>query len=185
MEERYHQRDAALCWQFPYSPASPCFPIFMRLSSPLKTLVFRICVSLYLIRKKSIASLDPLEHKTLEVDLSSQALGGGTWSSQTLLHRHLANPKQGGTSQRRYKHDFLVAQPCLHHSGCQLNMYFLRLRIWAFQSWTYAMTFVVSMVFRVLPFPHEGRIVTVDHLLVSHADPIVSPVYVVRLIENS
>lgn len=29
-------------------------------------------------------------------------------------------------------------------------------------SWTYAMTVVVSSVFRVLQFPHEGDIITID-----------------------
>ena len=30
--------------------------------------------------------------------------------------------------------------------------------------WTYAMQDVVAIVFRVLLFPHEGRIVTIDQL---------------------
>jgi hypothetical protein len=39
------------------------------------------------------------------------------------------------------------------------------------QSWTYAMTMVVSSIFHVLCFPHEGRIVTIDQLSFSHPDP--------------
>jgi hypothetical protein len=39
------------------------------------------------------------------------------------------------------------------------------------QSWTYVMTMVVSIVFWVLCFPHEGRIITVDQLSFSHHDP--------------
>jgi hypothetical protein len=45
-----------------------CLPI-------LKTLVFRICVNIYLIRKKFIASLDLLKHETLEVVLFISGLG--------------------------------------------------------------------------------------------------------------
>jgi hypothetical protein len=39
------------------------------------------------------------------------------------------------------------------------------------RSWTYAMQAVVTTVFRVLLFPHEGRIVTIDQLSFSHPDP--------------
>jgi hypothetical protein len=39
------------------------------------------------------------------------------------------------------------------------------------QSLTYALTTVVSMIFQVLCFPHEGQIITVDHLSFSHIDP--------------
>jgi hypothetical protein len=39
------------------------------------------------------------------------------------------------------------------------------------QSWTYAMQAVVATVFRVLLFPHEGRIVTIDQLSFSRPDP--------------
>jgi hypothetical protein len=39
------------------------------------------------------------------------------------------------------------------------------------QSWTYAMQAVVATVFRVLFFPHEGRIVTIDQLYLSRHDP--------------
>jgi len=38
-------------------------------------------------------------------------------------------------------------------------------------SWTYAMQAVVATVFRVLLFPHEGRIVTIDQLSFSRPDP--------------
>ena len=39
------------------------------------------------------------------------------------------------------------------------------------RSWTYAMQEVVAIVFRVLLFPHEGRIVTIDQLSFSKPDP--------------
>jgi hypothetical protein len=38
-------------------------------------------------------------------------------------------------------------------------------------SWTYAMQAMVSTVFRVLLFPHEGWIVTIDQLSISRPDP--------------
>ena len=38
-------------------------------------------------------------------------------------------------------------------------------------SWTYAMQAVVAEVFRILLFPHEGRIVTIDQLSFSRPDP--------------
>jgi hypothetical protein len=37
--------------------------------------------------------------------------------------------------------------------------------------WTYAMQVVVAIVFHVLLFPHEGRIMTIDQLSFSHPDP--------------
>jgi hypothetical protein len=39
------------------------------------------------------------------------------------------------------------------------------------RSWTYAMQAVVATVFRVLLFPHDGRIVTIDQLSFSRPDP--------------
>jgi hypothetical protein len=39
------------------------------------------------------------------------------------------------------------------------------------RSWTYAMQVVVATIFRVLLFPHEGRIVTIDQLSFSRPDP--------------
>jgi hypothetical protein len=39
------------------------------------------------------------------------------------------------------------------------------------RSWTYAMHAVVATVFRVLLFPHEGRIMTIDQLSFSRPDP--------------
>jgi hypothetical protein len=39
------------------------------------------------------------------------------------------------------------------------------------RSWTYAMQAVVATVFRVLLFPHEGRIVTIDQLSFSRPEP--------------
>jgi hypothetical protein len=38
-------------------------------------------------------------------------------------------------------------------------------------SWTYAIQAVVAIVFRVLLFPHEGQIVTIDQLSLSRPDP--------------
>jgi hypothetical protein len=38
-------------------------------------------------------------------------------------------------------------------------------------SWTYAMQAVVATIFRVLLFPHEGWIVTIDQLSFSRPDP--------------
>jgi hypothetical protein len=37
--------------------------------------------------------------------------------------------------------------------------------------WTYAMQAVVATVFRILLFPHEGWIVTIDQLSFSRPDP--------------
>jgi hypothetical protein len=39
------------------------------------------------------------------------------------------------------------------------------------RSWTYEMQAVVATIFRVLLFPHEGRIVTIDQLSFSRPDP--------------
>jgi hypothetical protein len=39
------------------------------------------------------------------------------------------------------------------------------------RSWTYDMQAVVATVFRVLFFPHEGRIVTIDQLSFSRPNP--------------
>jgi hypothetical protein len=39
------------------------------------------------------------------------------------------------------------------------------------RSWTYAMQAVVAAFFRILLFPHEGRIVTIDQLSFSRPDP--------------
>jgi hypothetical protein len=39
------------------------------------------------------------------------------------------------------------------------------------RSWTYAMQAVVATIFRVLLFPHEGKIVTIDQLSFSLPDP--------------
>jgi hypothetical protein len=52
------------------------FPFFSEIIFPLKTLVFKICVSFYLIRKNSIASLiNPLKHKISKVVLVISGLG--------------------------------------------------------------------------------------------------------------
>ena len=39
------------------------------------------------------------------------------------------------------------------------------------RSWSYAMTAVVSLVFRVIKFPHNGKIVTIDQLAYFSSDP--------------
>jgi hypothetical protein len=39
------------------------------------------------------------------------------------------------------------------------------------RSWTYAMHAVVAKLFRVVLFPHEGRIVTIDQLSFFRTDP--------------
>ena len=39
------------------------------------------------------------------------------------------------------------------------------------RSWSYAMTVVVSLVFRLIKFPHQGRIITIDQLTYFSSDP--------------
>jgi hypothetical protein len=51
------------------------------------------------------------------------------------------------------------------------------------RSWTYAMQAVVATVFRVLLFPHEGRIVTIDQLSFSRPDPALGA-STVPMVEN-
>jgi hypothetical protein len=51
------------------------------------------------------------------------------------------------------------------------------------RSWTYAMQVVVVTVFRVLLFPQEGRIKTIDQLSFSRLDPS-SGVSTVPMIDN-
>jgi hypothetical protein len=51
------------------------------------------------------------------------------------------------------------------------------------RSWNYAMQAVVSTVFRVLLFPHEDRIVTIDQLYLSRSDPSLG-VSAVPMIDN-
>jgi hypothetical protein len=51
------------------------------------------------------------------------------------------------------------------------------------RSWTYAMHAVVSKVFRLLLFPHEGRIVTIDQLSFSRPDPS-SGASMISMIDN-
>jgi hypothetical protein len=50
-------------------------------------------------------------------------------------------------------------------------------------SWTYAITSVSSIIFWVLCFPHEGWILTINQLSVSHPDPS-SGSSTVRMIDN-
>jgi hypothetical protein len=51
------------------------------------------------------------------------------------------------------------------------------------RSWTYAMQAVVATVFRVLLFPHEYQIVTIDQLSFSRLDPSLG-VFTVPMIDN-
>jgi hypothetical protein len=51
------------------------------------------------------------------------------------------------------------------------------------RSWTYAMQAVVGTIFRVLLFPHEGQIVSIDQLSFSRPDPS-SGVSIVPMIDN-
>jgi hypothetical protein len=51
------------------------------------------------------------------------------------------------------------------------------------RSWTYAMDAVVATVFRLLLFPHEGRIVTIDQFSFFHPDPS-SGASTVSMIDN-
>jgi hypothetical protein len=51
------------------------------------------------------------------------------------------------------------------------------------RSWTYSMQAVVATVFRVLLFPHEDQIVTIDQLSFSRPDPSLG-VSVVPMIDN-
>jgi hypothetical protein len=53
------------------------------------------------------------------------------------------------------------------------------------RSWTYAMMVVVSSVFQVLCFPHEGRIVMIDQMSFNHSDSMENLGSMVPLIENS
>ena len=51
-------------------------------------------------------------------------------------------------------------------------------------NWTYAMTAVVSSVFRTLCFPHEGKIMMIDQLSFLHANPNASVGPSVPVIDN-
>jgi hypothetical protein len=54
------------------------------------------------------------------------------------------------------------------------------------RNWTYAMTTIVSSVFHVLCFPHEGKIVTIDQLSFLHTlVPSASVGPSVPIIDNS
>jgi hypothetical protein len=49
--------------------------------------------------------------------------------------------------------------------------------------WTYAMQLVVTTILWILLFPHEGRIVSIDHLSFSHSDPL-SGVSMASMVDN-
>jgi hypothetical protein len=52
-------------------------------------------------------------------------------------------------------------------------------------NWTYAMTTIVSSIFHVLCFPHEGNIVTIDQLSFVHPSPFALVGPSVPIIDNS
>jgi hypothetical protein len=53
------------------------------------------------------------------------------------------------------------------------------------RSWVYAMSTVVSTLFCVLYFPHQGKIVTVDQLVFFYSDSCVGSVHFVENILSS
>jgi hypothetical protein len=53
------------------------------------------------------------------------------------------------------------------------------------RSWTYAMMVVVSSVFQILCFPHEGRIVTIDQMDFNRSSSMENLGSTVPWIENS
>jgi hypothetical protein len=53
------------------------------------------------------------------------------------------------------------------------------------RSWTYTMTVVVSTIFWIICFPHEGRIVTIDQVASNLSDMTANPGSTVPWIENS
>jgi hypothetical protein len=52
-------------------------------------------------------------------------------------------------------------------------------------NWTYAMVTVVSFIFRVLCFPHQGEIVTIDQLSFAYSSPNTSVGPSIPVIDNS
>jgi hypothetical protein len=52
-------------------------------------------------------------------------------------------------------------------------------------NWSYAMIAIVSSVFCVLCFPHEGKIVTIDQLSFAHPSPTTSLGTIILVIDNS
>jgi hypothetical protein len=59
----------------------------------------------------------------------------------------------------------------------------LNYNLFLVRSWTYAMQAMLTTVFWVLLFPHEGQIVTIDQLSFSHPDPSLG-VSTVPMIDN-
>lgn len=53
------------------------------------------------------------------------------------------------------------------------------------QNWVYAMDVIVSSLFHVLCFPHEGRIFTIDQMDYSPNDPNTSSDSIVPLVKNT
>jgi hypothetical protein len=52
-------------------------------------------------------------------------------------------------------------------------------------SWNYVMTILISSIFQILCFPHEGRIVTIDHMVFNHSIFAVNQGSMVPWISNS
>jgi hypothetical protein len=53
------------------------------------------------------------------------------------------------------------------------------------RNWTYAMTAIISSSFHTLCFPHDGKIVTIDHFSFMYASPNASVGPSIPMIENS
>jgi hypothetical protein len=52
-------------------------------------------------------------------------------------------------------------------------------------NWTYAMVVVVSSIFCILCFPHQGEIVTIDQLSFAYSSPNASVGLSIPVIDNS
>jgi len=73
-----------------------------------------------------------------------------------------------------------VKTVCVEVEVVDVPLYYNILLGW---SWTYAMIAIVSTIFWVLCFPHEGSIITIDTLSFSCHDPS-SGASMVLMIEN-
>jgi hypothetical protein len=52
-------------------------------------------------------------------------------------------------------------------------------------NWNYAMTTIVSLIFHMLCFPHEGKVVKIDQLSFVHPGPTASVGNSIPIIDNS
>jgi hypothetical protein len=52
-------------------------------------------------------------------------------------------------------------------------------------NWTYPMTVVISSVFHTLFFPHDGKILTIDHFPFAYASPSASIGPLILMVDNS